>query len=123
MTERRKEDRVQVDLKVFWEGALAQRKGNIVDLSISGCFILTADLVRVGELIRVVIQLPRDSEIYIWGEVVYQIPEMGFAVNFTGADDDDLKQLRLIIRAERHKAKEDNPINCDDGEASLKTLV
>lgn len=122
-SERRKKDRVQVDLKVYWEGALAQLEGNIVDLSTSGCFILSADLVRVGELIRVAIKLPDRNEIYIWGVVVYQIAEMGFAINFTGGDDADLKQLSLMVKAERHKAKRGEQVDCDDDQYSLKNLA
>jgi c-di-GMP-binding flagellar brake protein YcgR len=107
MEERRRDDRVKVDLEVSWEGALSQLRGSIVDLSTSGCFILTDDQVRVGELIRVTIRLPRQGEVSIWGEVVYQIAEMGFAVRFTGADEADMKLLALIVKAELlRRAKE-----------------
>jgi hypothetical protein len=123
MSERRKKDRVQVDLKVYWEGALAQLEGNIVDLSASGCFILSADLVRLGELIRVAVQLPDHHEIYVWGVVVYQIAEMGFALNFTGGDDADLKLLSLVVKAERHKAKKNSQLNCDDAQPVVKNLI
>jgi hypothetical protein len=109
MRERRKDDRVKVDLDVKWEGALTQLRGSIVDLSTSGCFILSDDKVRVGELIRVIIHPPQYSELYIWGEVVYQIPEMGFAVRFTGADESDMKQLDLIVKAELYGTKENLP--------------
>ena len=73
MRERRKDDRAKVDLQASWEGALSQLRGSIVDLSTSGCFILSDDKVRIGELIRVIIQPPRQGELCIWGEVVYQI--------------------------------------------------
>jgi hypothetical protein len=109
MRERRKDDRAKVDLEASWEGALSQLRGSIVDLSTSGCFILSDDKVRVGELIRVIIQPPRQGELCIWGEVVYQIPEMGFAVRFTGADESDMKQLGLIVKAELYGTKENLP--------------
>lgn len=105
MKERRRDDRVKVDLEASWEGALSQLRGSIVDLSTSGCFILTDDQVRVGELIRVIIHPPRLGELYVWGEVVYQIAEMGFAVRFTGADEADMKQLELIVKAELYAAQ------------------
>jgi len=105
MKERRKDERVKVELEASWEGALTQLGGSIVDLSTSGCFVLTDDKVKVGELIRVIIHQPQQDDLYIWGEVVYQIPEMGFAVRFTGADDADTKQLELIVKAELYGAK------------------
>jgi hypothetical protein len=109
MNERRKDDRVKVELEVSWEGALTQLRGSLVDLSTSGCFILTDDQVKVGELVRVIINPPRQNDLYIWGEVVYQIPEMGFAVRFTGADDSDMKQLELIVKAELYRAQKNEP--------------
>lgn len=123
MRERRKEDRVKLDLKVCWEGALSQLEGSIVDLSTSGCFILSDDRVRVGELIRVIIHPPKQGELYIWGEVVYQIPEMGFAVRFTGADDADMKHLKLIVKAELHGSKKNDPLEQDTPEYSTEDLI
>jgi hypothetical protein len=100
MEDRRSSKRVKVDLKVYWEGSLTQLEGNIVDLSTTGCFILSDDRVRVGELLRVEIQPRKQGTLYIWGEVVYKIPEMGFAVHFTGADDDAVRQLAWLVKAE-----------------------
>jgi hypothetical protein len=105
MDDRRGAERVKVDLKAYWEGSLTQLQGNIVDLSVTGCFILSDDRVRVGELIRVEIQAPKQGALYIWGEVVYKIPEMGFAVQFTGADEDTSKQLAWLIKAELYESR------------------
>ena len=80
-------------------------EGSIVDLSTSGCFILTDDQVRVGELIRVEIRPPKGGALYMWGEVVYQIAEMGFALRFTGGDDDDMKRLNWLVKANLHEAR------------------
>ena len=107
--ERRQAERVKVDLRVYWEGSLTQLDGSIVDLSVTGCFILSDDRVRVGELIRVEIQPPKEGPLYVWGEVVYRIPEMGFAVHFTGADDADLNRLGWIVKAELHLSKKSRP--------------
>lgn len=123
MKERRKKDRVKIDLKVSWEGARTQLEGNIVDLSTSGCFILSDDRVRVGELIRVIIYPPEHDALYIWGEVVYQIPEMGFAVNFTGADDADMNLLRSIVKSELLGSSNDDPIDYDAYEYSVEDLT
>jgi hypothetical protein len=107
MEERRKSVRVKVNFQVHWEGGVAARSGTIADLSTTGCFILSEDLVKPGELVRLEIQQPQGGVVVIWGQVVYQIEEMGFALNFTHADDDDWKRLGWIVKAEiyRHGSK------------------
>jgi hypothetical protein len=95
--ERRENERVRADLEAHWEGVLARRDGRIVDISSSGCFILTTDEVREEELIRLEIQLPTGRRIYLWGEVVYKVEEMGFALRFTGSDETELQMLGMLI--------------------------
>lgn len=106
MNERRKKSRIKTDLKVTWEGARTQLCGSVVDLSTSGCFILSDDQVRVGELIRITIHTTEYGQICIWGEVVYQINEMGFAARFTGADEADLNHLTLIVKSGLYNMEE-----------------
>jgi len=101
MGERRQAERVYVRLNARWEGVLAQCEGHIADLSLTGCFVLTSDRVKPKELIRVEIQLPTEGWIYLWGEVVYQIPEMGFALSFTGIEEMERAMLNLLIDFER----------------------
>ncbi|HEU4595139.1 MAG TPA: PilZ domain-containing protein [Pyrinomonadaceae bacterium] len=95
--ERREKERVRADLEAHWEGVLARRDGRVVDISASGCFILTDDEVRVEELIRLEIRLPTGRRIYLWGEVVYKVEEMGFALRFTGSDEAELRMLGVLI--------------------------
>jgi len=97
MEERRRTERVKVALDARWEGVLVQCSGTVVDLSISGCFILTPDQVQPHELIRMEIEKPTGGYIYLWGEVVYQVNEMGFAVRFTGTTEQEEQMLRLLI--------------------------
>lgn len=103
--ERRNAERVKVSLEVRWEGVLTVLKGEIVDLSKTGCFILTEDKVTVGELIRLEIQQPRQGSVSLWAEVVYQMTEIGFGVRFTGADEEELKRLEWLVKAELHRAR------------------
>ncbi len=97
MKEQRKAERIKVDLQARWEGAVAQHEGSIVDLSSTGCFILTNDRVNLGELIRIEIELFKDNWVFLWGEVVYQISEMGFALRFTGTDDEGQRALNEYL--------------------------
>jgi hypothetical protein len=97
MAERRQAERVYVRLNARWEGVLAQCEGHIVDLSTTGCFVLTSDRVKPKELIRVEIQLPTEGWLYLWGEVVYRIEDMGFALRFTGVSAMEQAMLNLLL--------------------------
>lgn len=97
--ERRRAERIRVNFRAQWAGAWARREGHITDLSAVGCFILTPDLVKPGEPVKLEILLPR-GEIKVEGKVVYKIEEMGFAIEFTSASDEDRKRLSWLIRAE-----------------------
>lgn len=98
MSERRRAERVHVNLDARWEGVLARREGSIVDISSTGCFMLTTDAVTPGELIRLEIQLPTGRWIYLWAEVVYSVPEIGFGLRFTGSiDETEQIMLELLI--------------------------
>ena len=105
--ERRKNGRIETKLDALWEGVLISHAGTIVDISSTGCFILTPDDVKPKELIRLEIVLPTGRRIYLWGEVVYQIPEMGFALRYNGSDEVEQKSLEdflASVRAERERS-------------------
>jgi hypothetical protein len=95
--ERREAERLQAKLHARWEAVLTQRTGTIADISASGCFLLTRDEVMPGELVRIEIQLPTGPWMYLWAEVVYQIPEMGFALRFTGSNKTEKKMLNRLL--------------------------
>ncbi|HEX8174583.1 MAG TPA: PilZ domain-containing protein [Pyrinomonadaceae bacterium] len=98
-SERRRAPRYRVNFRAKWEGTWARREGHITDLSAVGCFILTPDLVKPTESVKLEIQLPK-GEIKIDGYVVYKIEDMGFAIEFTYASEEDRKRLAWLIRAE-----------------------
>ena len=97
MYDRRQSERVKVSLEARWEGLLAQCGGLIVDLSKTGCFILTSDRVTDGELVRLELPLPTGRAMHLWGEVVYRVPEMGFALRFAQTTPGEADMLELMI--------------------------
>jgi hypothetical protein len=101
LMDRRVAERVETNLQARWEGVLTRREGTIVDLSATGCFVLTSDEVKPGELIRIEIQLSEQSWVYFWGEVVYKIPEIGFGLRLTGSSTADEDKLADYIRHKR----------------------
>lgn len=109
LQERRRSERFRGNLDMRWEGILARQSGTLVDVSISGCFILTPDDVREQELVRLEIMAPTGRAIYLWGEVIYKIPEMGFALRFTGADPTATNMLKLLLDYLRESQGEVSP--------------
>lgn len=97
MYDRRQAERVKVSLEARWEGLFAQCGGLIVDLSVQGCFILTSDRVTENELVRLEVLLPTGRAMHLWGEVVYRVPEMGFALRFAQLTQAEADLLGLMI--------------------------
>lgn len=95
MQERRAAERLRLDLDARWEALRAEGRGAVCDLSSLGCFVLTGAELKQGELIRLDIDFPQETA-SLWGQVVYTIAEMGFALRFgfaAAADQDRLVQL------------------------------
>ncbi|MEP6636973.1 MAG: PilZ domain-containing protein [Acidobacteriota bacterium] len=96
--ERRKAPRVKVNLPVRWEGVLTQQTATVTSLSESGCFVLTGGKVEPKELIRLEIELPDGDPVYFWSEVVDEAFDIGFAVRFTSASDEEKVRLARVVR-------------------------
>lgn len=96
MQERRTAERVRVNLNARWEGLMSQGRGAVSDLSSTGCFVLSGGKVTAGELIRLQITFPRDVGI-VWGQVVYAVAEMGFALRFIFVSEDEQRALDRLI--------------------------
>ena len=100
MQERREAERLRIDLDVRWEALRTQGRGTICDLSSTGCFVLTSAEVRPGELIRLEINFQQEVT-SLWGQVVYGVPEMGFALRFVFGEGDQESLNKLIEKLNR----------------------
>ena len=97
MQERRRAERFRANVRVRWETLKAQGRGDVCDLSSSGCFVLTGGPVVRGELARLELMLAGDMTT-LWGNVVYNINEMGFAVRFVFGSEADEQIVERVIR-------------------------
>jgi len=93
--DRRQAPRIDVNLPVRWEGAFERVEANITSLSLNGCFVLSGGRVNPRELVRLEIYLPNEEPVCVWGEVVDQAYQIGFAAKFTSPSD-DADQARLL---------------------------
>lgn len=97
--ERRGKDRARVQIDACWEGQRAQCGGLVVDLSETGCFVLTSDRVAPNEVVRLTLDPTSERRVHLWGEVVYQVADMGFALRFVHRHDAELLwHSRLVSR-------------------------
>lgn len=102
MQERRAAERFRIDLHARWEALRTQGRGAVCDLSALGCFVLTSAEVKPGELIRLEINFPAES-VLLWGQVVYSIDEMGFALRFVFTGDADSGSLGQLLDSMRQQ--------------------
>ncbi len=96
MQERRHAERFRLNLHARWESLLASGRGTICDLSESGCFVLSGQRVKTGELIRLAINFP-DHLVFAWGEVAYEVPDMGFALRFVFTEENERRGMQKLI--------------------------
>jgi PilZ domain len=98
MQERRAAERLRIDLNARWEALRTQGRGTVCDLSSLGCFVLTGAEVKPGELIRLEIKFPQEIRSF-WGQVVYAVAEIGFALRFAFANEADKDSLDRLIES------------------------
>ncbi|HSP63187.1 MAG TPA: PilZ domain-containing protein [Pyrinomonadaceae bacterium] len=98
MQDRRTAERIRINLEARWEGLLSQGQGAICDLSPTGCFVLTGGEVTRGELVLLEIHFPNRIDL-VWGQVVYAVAEMGFALRFAFRNDNEMHQLGGLIES------------------------
>jgi hypothetical protein len=97
MAERRQALRVDVNIPTRWEGASMMHEGTISSLSRNGCFLLTGGRVEPKELVRVEVQIPNEEPLFLWGEVVDEAFEIGFAVRFNPFDEEEHQRLIRFV--------------------------
>jgi hypothetical protein len=96
MQERRQAERVSANLPARWQSLLTQGRGSVCDLSETGGFLLTAGEVRPGELVRMEVDFGNHL-VFLWGEVVYRIVEMGYAVRFVFNEENERRALSNLL--------------------------
>jgi PilZ domain len=97
MRDRRTSPRIIVNLPTVWEGATMLQEGNLTSLSKTGCFVLTAGRVEPKELVRLEINISEDEPLCLWGEVVDEAGEIGFALRFNPLDNSEHERLGRFV--------------------------
>jgi hypothetical protein len=108
MQDRRHAERIGLNLPVRWESLLTRGRGTVCDLSATGCFLLSATRAESGELVRLEIDFG-DHLVFAWGDVVYAIEEMGFALRFIFSEENEPRALQKLIDRMRQQSFDTNP--------------
>lgn len=104
--ERRTAPRASANIAVKWEGIVGSDSGTVSDLSVDGCFILCSGRVMAHEQVKLEFNFPDFKSLPFFGEVVYQLDEIGFAVQFVDPTPAQVEFLRQLTTANK---KADSP--------------
>ena len=99
-TERRKELRISVDAEIGWSIDGTPMTGRLSDMSLAGCFVLTAGVFSDGDVVRLYFPNENGSPVEIVGEIRNHVYEIGFGVGFAELTNLEVDFLRRF--AESH---------------------
>jgi hypothetical protein len=86
-SDRRREERFAINLKVTWESSSGSFEGDLSDVSSTGCFVLTSGDVVDGDRVRIDFPLLAGGTVSLWAEVLNHVPEIGYGARFVGLTD------------------------------------
>ena len=95
--ERRQHERLNIYLRVRWEGLFGCHVGTLSDISAGGCFVLSESQTTLRELIRLEVELHDGEWVKVWGEVTNQFPGVGFGVRYTEVEGEDENKFSLSL--------------------------
>jgi PilZ domain len=101
MEERRTKPRLTVSLEAVWDDTTGHHPARISNLSLGGCYLDTVGETRRGEIVCFRVLMPDDDWLYLEGEVRHHTAGMGFGVQFTDLDEQQLQKIEWLLRMAR----------------------
>src|ERR1043166_1509820 len=95
--DRRAGGRVTVNFPAKWHGASGGHEGRIEDLSTHGCFVNTRGPADIGEVISLLIHLPKGGWLPMRGRVKFSQQLTGFSLSFSILDDKERAALAQLV--------------------------
>jgi len=92
--ERRSELRVGIDADIGWTIDGTPMPGRLTDMSMAGCFVLSAGQFSDGEIVRLFFPHTDGGSVEILSEIRNHVPEIGFGVRFLDLSDFHIEFLR-----------------------------
>ncbi len=100
--ERRSSNRYPVDVDVEWQGSDGRSPGSISDVSLDGCFVLSAGNVSDGDQVKIFVPLADGMKVEFSGRVANHVFEIGFGMKF---DQLSAAQRDLLVNIVSDNAK------------------
>lgn len=97
--DRRQHTRLTRPLEGSWRGASGATRCRVPDISVSGCFIQSLAMPKVGESTEISIDLAEGESVAVTGEVVYVENGMGFAVRFVDPDQAATDAIQALVNS------------------------
>jgi hypothetical protein len=80
---RRIHPRYKVNFRVNWgREESVQEEGEVSDLSVGGCFVVTGAVIEEEALVMLRIDVPGAESLTLWGNVIFRLDDKGFGVRF-----------------------------------------
>ena len=95
--ERREEARVALELEVRWDGRDGTHVAYTREIGRGGCFIVSAEDVGVGNRLIFEVKTPTERWLRLFGEVIYELGEVGFGVRFKFLSAEDRAALGRLV--------------------------
>jgi len=114
MDERRSKPRLSVSLDAVWDRESgARHSARVTDLSEGGCYLDTVGEVMTGEIVAFRVLLPEVDWLYLEGEVKHHRHGFGFGVQFVDLNEEQTRNLALLLRLARDSGPETFTISAD----------
>ena len=113
MSDRRREERLEVCLDAVWDGKSGNYIARVTDLSEGGCYLDSVGSVRLGEIVGFRVLLPDDDWLYLEGEVRHYGSGTGFGVKFIDLNDEQQEKLQWLLKIAAEQGAESPSIQAD----------
>jgi hypothetical protein len=97
MSDRRREERLEVCLDAVWDGKSGNYTARVTDLSEGGCYLDTLGQAASGEVLHFKLQLPGGDWLDLAGEVAHTTPPLGFGLRFLNPTPEQVEKLSSLI--------------------------
>ena len=105
---------MSVSLDAVWDRESGARlSARVTDLSEGGCYLDTVGEVMSGEIVAFRVLLPEDDWLYLEGEVKHHRHGFGFGVQFVDLNEEQTRNLALLLRLARESGPETFTISAD----------
>jgi hypothetical protein len=103
--ERRADRRYRVGFRVsVFRGESPEVEGEVSDLSAGGCFVMSDEAVREGDLVKLRFDIPGHGDLTVWGNVVFWVKDTGFGVRFSAFSQGGARdKLAMILDEEERR--------------------